>query len=94
MDNIEVPARRMASRRRLLSEVGLLAIGAIVLTSANARAAPAPVVKKSQKAVDYQGHAKGGHSCNTCKAFQGPNKCKTVEGFVVPAGWCNLYEHS
>ena len=48
--------------------------------------------KKSQKSVDYQGHAKGGKSCSNCKAFQPPSKCKTVEGYVEPAGWCNLYE--
>ena len=62
-----------------------LAVGA-------ANLAEAATAKKSQKSVDYQNHAKGGKSCNTCKAFLPPSKCKTVEGYVVPAGWCNLHE--
>ena len=70
-----------------------LAFGAVAvaaLASANTAGADAP--KKAQKAVDYQDHAKGGKSCNSCKAFLPPSKCKTVDGYVVPAGWCNLYE--
>ena len=70
-----------------------MAAGALVLGSVSlAGLAAADAAKKSQKSVDYQGHAKGGKSCNTCKAFQPPSKCKTVEGYVEPAGWCNLYE--
>lgn len=79
-----------SSRRTVLG----LAAGALVVAGMGSAglAAAADAPKKSQKAVDYQGHAKGGKSCNTCKAFQPPSKCKTVEGFVEPAGWCNLYE--
>jgi hypothetical protein len=83
------PIYGRTSRRSVLG----LAAGALVVAgigSAGFAAADAP--KKPQKSVDYQGHAKGGKSCNTCKAFQPPAKCKTVDGYVEPAGWCNLYE--
>jgi hypothetical protein len=80
---------RATSRRSVIGlAFGAAAAGAL----ATANFAAADPVKKAQKAVDYQDHAKGGKSCNTCKAFQAPSKCKTVEGYVVPAGWCNLYE--
>lgn len=79
----------MTSRRGVMG-LAFGAAAAVVVGTANL--AVADPAKKSQKAVDYQGHAKGGKSCNNCKAFQPPSKCKTVEGFVEPAGWCNLYE--
>ena len=79
----------MASRRHVIG-LAFFAVAATAAGTANLAAAAAP--KKSQKTVDYQGHAKGGKSCNSCKAFQPPSKCKTVEGYVEPAGWCNLYE--
>ena len=86
-----IPLSGRATSRR--SVIGM-AFGAAVATAGFAVAglAAADPVKKSQKSVDYQDHAKGGKSCNTCKAFQAPSKCKTVDGYVVPAGWCNLYE--
>ncbi|HEV2530339.1 hypothetical protein [Phenylobacterium sp.] len=68
-----------------------LAVGAVAV-AAMAERSIAAAAKKPQKAVDYQDHAKGGKSCNSCKAFQPPSKCKTVDGYVEPAGWCNLYE--
>jgi hypothetical protein len=79
------------SRRRVLG----LAVGALVIAgSGSASAAEVAKPKKAQKAVDYQGHPKGGKGCNTCKAFQPPSKCKTVESPVEAGGWCNLYERS
>jgi hypothetical protein len=80
---------RKASRRSVMG-LAFGAVAAATLATANLAAADPP--KKAQKSVDYQGHAKGGKSCNTCKAFQPPSKCKTVDGYVEPAGWCNLYE--
>ena len=79
----------LASRRRVLTGVAGLTL--LALTAGGARAGSA---KSSQKAVEYQDHAKGGHSCNTCRDFQGPHACKSVEGYIEPAGWCNKYTHS
>ena len=77
----------MASRRRMLSGAAMAAIGAMALPAAAA-------AKSSQRSVEYQGHPKAGHSCNTCKNFQPPQSCKVVEGTVEPSGWCDKYTHS
>jgi hypothetical protein len=82
----------MTSRRSLLGGGALVAIGALALGIAGAAAAAA--AKSSQKAVEYQGHPKAGHSCNTCKNFQPPAGCKVVEGPVESSGWCDKYTHS
>jgi hypothetical protein len=85
------PARRMASRRRVLQ----LTAGVFALSGMGvARLATAAAAKSTQKSVDYQNHPKGGHGCNSCKAFQPPSKCKTVEGPVEAGGWCSQYVHS
>ena len=80
------------SRRRVLSGAATLALGAIALGGAVlAWNASAVAAKSSQKSVSYQSHPKGGHSCNTCNAFQPPSACKTVEGDVESAGWCDKF---
>jgi hypothetical protein len=83
-----------ASRRRMLKSTAGLGLGALFLGSLGAGSAFAAVTKMPQKAVDYQDHAKAGHSCNNCKDFQGPQSCRTVEGPIQPSGWCNKYVHS
>lgn len=86
---------RAPSRRRILRDAAALAIGALVtagVTTGAAVAADKP--KSTQKAVSYQDHAKGGKSCNQCNAFQGPNKCKTVEGYIEARGWCDQFKKS
>lgn len=83
---------RRASRRGVLS----LAAGVLVLAGVGSAglAAAADKPKSTQKSVDYQNHPKAGHGCNSCKAFQPPSKCKTVEGPVEAGGWCSQYVHS
>lgn len=79
----------MASRRRVLG----LTAGALVLGGlSGAGLAVAAADKATQKAVSYQDHPKGGKSCNQCNAFQGPNKCKTVEGYIEARGWCDKFK--
>ena len=88
MPSTKTPARRSASRRRVLElTAGALALGGI----ATAGLAAAAQAKSSQKSVSYQDHPKAGHGCNSCKAFQPPTSCKTVEGPVQSSGWCSLY---
>lgn len=82
----------MASRRRMLAGAASLAVGAVFLGAAGT--ATAEQAKSSQKAVEYQSHAKAGHSCNNCKDFKPPQSCKSVEGPIEPGGWCNKYTHS
>lgn len=81
------------SRRRVLSSAAHLALGALVLGGIAASATSA-AAKSPQKSVDYQTHPKAGHGCNTCKDFQPPTNCKSVEGPVQASGWCNKYVHS
>lgn len=76
----------MASRRRVLGlTAGVLALGGAGLAAAAA-------AKATQKAVSYQDHPKGGKSCSHCDAFQGPNHCKTVEGYIEASGWCDKFK--
>ena len=81
----------LVSRRRVLAGAAGLAMGAMVIGAAGTAAAAA---KSSQKSVEYQTHPKAGHSCNTCKDFQPPTSCKTVEGLVQASGWCDKYTRS
>jgi hypothetical protein len=85
----------LTSRRAVLRGAAHLALGALVVGSLSAAtSATAAGAKSSQKSVEYQTHPKGGHGCNTCKDFQPPTNCKTVEGPVQASGWCNKYTHS
>jgi anaerobic selenocysteine-containing dehydrogenase len=84
-----------ASRRRMLQSAAGLALGTLVLGAfGTPGSASAAAAKMPQKAVDYQTHPKAGHGCNTCKDFQPPQNCKTVESPVQASGWCNKYVHS
>jgi hypothetical protein len=89
MNSVSGPARRMASRRRVL---GLTAGALVVGGLGGARLATAAAAKATQKSVSYQNHPKAGKSCNTCNAFQPPSKCKTVESPVEAGGWCDKYK--
>ena len=33
------------------------------------------------------------YNCQNCTAFQEPNKCKWVEGFIARGGWCAIQIH-
>lgn len=90
MDGPNDPARRLASRRLALR----LTATALALGGLGAAGFARAAAKSSQKAVSYQSHPKGGHGCNTCKAFQPPSNCKTVVSPVEPSGWCSQYAHT
>jgi hypothetical protein len=83
---------RTLSRRRILRDAAALAMGAFVSAGVTGAAAAADKPKSTQKAVSYQDHPKSGKSCNQCNAFQGPNKCKTVEGYIEARGWCDKFK--
>ena len=80
------------SRRRVLTGAATLAMGTMVLGAASA--AMAGPAKSSQASVEYQTHPKAGHACNTCRDFQPPQSCKSVEGTIQASGWCDKYTHS
>jgi hypothetical protein len=79
----------------MLQNAAGLALGTFVLGAlGTAGSASAAATKMPQKAVEYQDHAKAGHSCNSCRDFKPPQACKTVESPVQASGWCDKYVHS
>lgn len=48
--------------------------------------------KRSKAVVVYMDGDKGPFRCDHCEYYTNPNKCEIVEGFIDPAGCCNLYE--
>lgn len=48
--------------------------------------------KSSKLTVVYMDGDKGPFRCDHCEYFSKPNGCHIVEGFIDPAGCCNLYE--
>jgi hypothetical protein len=76
------------SRRRVLQ--GGVGVGAVILgvaTAANAQVAK----KASHASAGYQETANAGKSCGTCRQFQAPSSCLTVESPISANGWCRLY---
>jgi hypothetical protein len=76
------------SRRRVLQGgvgVGVAMLG--VATTASAQVAK----KASHASAGYQETANAGKSCGTCRQFQAPSSCLTVESPVSANGWCRLY---
>ncbi len=76
------------SRRGLLQGVAAAAAGVAVATAPEMAFAKK---KKSQADVAYQDHPHGNERCDNCEPFIPPDKCRTVEGTVAAAGWCNIY---
>ncbi len=56
------------------------------------QAEPAKQYKSSKIAVVYMDGDKGPFRCDHCEYYIKENGCKIVEGFIDPAGCCNLYE--
>jgi len=71
-------------RRSLLAAACALPIVAWSAGSASA-------AKLAQTAVGYQTSPKDGKQCSDCALFVAPNSCKTVDGEILPDGWCRLW---
>lgn len=48
--------------------------------------------KVSKKEARYRDSPNGQQSCGKCTMFIQPDRCDTVAGKVVSAGWCSYYE--
>lgn len=48
--------------------------------------------KRDKAVVVYMDGDKGPFRCDHCEYFTKPNGCEIVEGFIDPAGCCNLFE--
>jgi hypothetical protein len=76
--------------RRSVLKTGVSAVGAATIfgvTAANAQVAK----KAAHASAGYQETANAGKSCSTCRQFQPPSSCLTVESPVNANGWCRLY---
>jgi hypothetical protein len=79
-----------AVSRRSLLKTGVSAVGAATILGV--AAANAQVAKKaSHTSAGYQETANAGKSCGTCRQFQAPSSCLTVESPINANGWCRLY---
>jgi hypothetical protein len=75
------------SRRSLLACAAIAGCGAAALLT---RAAAAEDKIKKQEAL-YQNTPKGQQRCEICLQFEAPNRCKIVDGDIVPKGWCQFF---
>jgi hypothetical protein len=86
-----VPGRE-TSRRRLLRGALVATGGAIIAVAAMTVGGEAAAASKmSQKSAGYRGTPLGKSRCDNCGLWRAPASCKTVDGVISPAGWCNLY---
>lgn len=47
--------------------------------------------KISQADAQYQRRPKGEQRCGICLQFLPPNRCRIVQGQIVPQGWCQYF---
>ena len=47
--------------------------------------------KLSQAEAHYQHRPKGEQRCEICLQFLPPNRCRIVQGQIVPQGWCQYF---
>lgn len=82
------------SRRALIGAAGL-ACGALAAGAGTAPAAGQEELKEADKIkqtdAHYQPQPKGQQRCEICLQFMPPNKCKIVQGPIVPTGWCQFF---
>ncbi len=48
--------------------------------------------KTSKSMVVYMDGDQGPFRCDNCEYFSSPNACIKVEGYIDPAGCCNLFD--
>jgi hypothetical protein len=81
-------------RRGLLRFAGfalsVLAMGgALSATAADEEIKGADKIKQTD--AHYQIHPNGQQRCQICLQFLQPDKCKIVQGPIVPQGWCQFF---
>jgi hypothetical protein len=82
------------SRRALLESAGLAialssAVGATRRALADEEISEADKIKQTD--AHYQRFPKGPQRCQICLQFTPPDKCKIVQGPIVPQGWCQFF---
>jgi hypothetical protein len=82
------------SRRALLESGGLAigiltAVGVTAPTAADEEISEADKIKQTD--AHYQRYPKGPQRCQICLQFNAPDKCKIVQGPIIPQGWCQFF---
>jgi hypothetical protein len=87
-------SERRISRRALLGRGGL-AITALVAAGTPSRTAADEEIKEADKIkqteAHYQRYPKGPQRCQICLQYLPPDKCKIVQGLIIPQGWCQFF---
>ena len=82
------------SRRALIGSGGLgitilMAGGPATPTVADEEISEADKIKQTD--AHYQRYPKGPQRCQICLQFTAPNRCKIVQGPIIPQGWCQFF---
>lgn len=48
--------------------------------------------KLSKAYAKYRDNPNGQQCCRKCTMFRQPQSCTTVNGKILPTGWCTYYE--
>jgi hypothetical protein len=89
-----LPMSKRLSRRVLIGGGGL-AIGVLIEggrampTVADEGISEADKIKQTD--AHYQKFPKGPQRCQICLQFSSPDKCKIVQGPIIPQGWCQFF---
>jgi hypothetical protein len=82
------------SRRAVIGSGGL-AIGVLIAggdappTVADQEVSEADKIKQTD--AHFQKFPKGPQRCQICLQFTPPDKCKIVQGPIIPQGWCQFF---
>jgi len=89
-----LPNERRISRRTLLVG-GSLAVGVLSAGGISAQALADEEIKEADKIkqtdAHYQRYPKGPQRCQICLQYLPPDKCKIVQGPIIPQGWCQFF---
>jgi hypothetical protein len=89
-----LPMSKRLSRRALIWSGGL-EISALIAgshappTVADEELSEADKIKQTD--AHYQRYPKGPQRCQICLQFNPPDKCKIVQGPIIPQGWCQFF---
>jgi hypothetical protein len=82
------------TRRALLGSGGL-AVGVVIADGATTSKAADEEVGEADKIkqtdAHYQRYPKGPQRCQICLQFNPPDRCKIVQGPIIPQGWCQFF---
>jgi len=89
-----LPSEQRISRRTLLGS-GSLAVGILFAGGIFPEAFADEEIKEADKIkqtdAHYQRYPKGPQRCQICLQYLPPDKCKIVQGPIIPQGWCQFF---